>query len=298
MQAEKLTFKNEAEWLKERKQGIGGSDSPIVCGVSRYKGPLDLWAVKRGLVEDQEETEPMEVGKAIEPAIRQLYEKRTGRTVLDQGIHTFVNKQFDYIRASVDGLVANMKDDLPQPWIFEAKNTGYITERELEEDFPIEWEVQCQHEMFCLGLSRASLAVLVRGNKLKWKDLERNDAFIEEMLKKEIAFWDSVVKGVAPEADNRESTARTLSRLYPKDTGQTVQLPQEAIHWDGVRHTAMETIKTAERDKTEAENMIRAMIGDATFGNLPGLGQYTWKWGQRKGYEVKESEFRTLRRKG
>jgi len=275
MQAEKVTFANEAEWLAERQKGIGGSDSPIIMGVSRFQGPLDLWAVKRGLVDGQEETEPMEVGKAIEPAIRQLYEKRTGRTVNHHGIHTFVNNQFDYIRASVDGLF----DMAGLPWIFEAKNTGYITERELEDDFPLEWEVQLQHEMFCLGLSNASLAVLVRGNKLRWRDIERNDEFIEEMLKKEIAFWESVVSGKEPEADDRVSTGRTLAKLYPKDTGHRLSLPTEAVFWDTERQVAIEAIKLAESKKVESENHIKQMMGDATFGNLSGGIEYSWKWG-------------------
>jgi len=297
MQAEKLTFKNKAEWLSERKNGIGGSDSPVILGVSPFKGKLDLWAEKRGLVDGAEETEAMRWGTRLQEAIRQGYEEDTRRAVLDQGIHTFVNKQFDYIRASVDGLIVPLKGQ-NHPWIWEAKSTGYVTERDLADDFPLHWEVQVQHEMFALGLSNASLAVLVRGNKLRWKDMERNDAFIEEMLKREIAFWESVVKGVAPEADDKESTARTLSRLYPKDTGHRLSLPSEAASCDWKRQEAIEAIKDAESQKREAENHIKQMMGDATFGNLPGGIEYSWKWGQRKGYEVKESEFRTLRRKG
>jgi len=297
MQAEKLTFSNKVDWLIERKHGIGGSDAPIILGVSPFKGPLDLWAEKRNLTDPFEETEAMRWGNRLQEAIRMGYEEDTGRRVQEQGIHTFVNKQFDYIRASVDGLIPAF-DVGRHPMVWEAKSTAYISEHELEEDFPVHWEVQVQHEMFALGLSNASLAVLVRGNKLKWKDIERNDAFIEEMLKKEMDFWESVQNGTPPEADARESTARTLSRLYPKDTGHRLSLPSEAASCDWKRQEAIEAIKDAEKQKLDAENHIKQMMGDATFGNLPGGIEYSWKWGQRKGYEVKETEFRTLRRKG
>ena len=31
------------DWLEYRKAGIGGSDASVVCGVSRYKSPVELW---------------------------------------------------------------------------------------------------------------------------------------------------------------------------------------------------------------------------------------------------------------
>ena len=34
------------DWLEYRKQGIGGSDASIVCDISRYKSPVELWLEK------------------------------------------------------------------------------------------------------------------------------------------------------------------------------------------------------------------------------------------------------------
>ena len=31
------------DWLAYRKQGIGGSDAAVVCGISRYRSPVELW---------------------------------------------------------------------------------------------------------------------------------------------------------------------------------------------------------------------------------------------------------------
>jgi predicted phage-related endonuclease len=31
------------DWLEYRKQGLGGSDASVVCGVNRYKSPVELW---------------------------------------------------------------------------------------------------------------------------------------------------------------------------------------------------------------------------------------------------------------
>ena len=34
------------DWLEHRKLGIGGSDASVVCGVSKYKSPVELWMEK------------------------------------------------------------------------------------------------------------------------------------------------------------------------------------------------------------------------------------------------------------
>ena len=40
------------DWLEYRKQGIGGSDAAVACGISRYKSPVELWLEKMGLSEN------------------------------------------------------------------------------------------------------------------------------------------------------------------------------------------------------------------------------------------------------
>ncbi len=34
------------DWLEHRKLGIGGSDASVVCGISRYKSPVEIWMEK------------------------------------------------------------------------------------------------------------------------------------------------------------------------------------------------------------------------------------------------------------
>ena len=41
-------------WLKVRKNGIGGSDASVVCGINRYRSPVELWMDKTGQMPAQE----------------------------------------------------------------------------------------------------------------------------------------------------------------------------------------------------------------------------------------------------
>ena len=53
-----------ADWLELRKQGIGGSDTSVVCGISRYKSPVELWLDKTGQLPPQEAGETAYWGDA------------------------------------------------------------------------------------------------------------------------------------------------------------------------------------------------------------------------------------------
>ena len=42
------------DWLNWRKRGIGGSDASVVCGINRYKSPVELWMEKTDQLPYQE----------------------------------------------------------------------------------------------------------------------------------------------------------------------------------------------------------------------------------------------------
>ena len=71
-----------ADWLEYRKQGIGGSDASVVCGISRYKSPVELWMEKTNQLQAQEAGEAAYWGTQLEPFVRAEFTKRTGIEVI------------------------------------------------------------------------------------------------------------------------------------------------------------------------------------------------------------------------
>ena len=69
------------EWLEYRKRGIGGSDASIVCGISRYKSPVELWMEKTDQLPYQEAGEAAYWGTVLEAVVREEFTKRTGMEV-------------------------------------------------------------------------------------------------------------------------------------------------------------------------------------------------------------------------
>lgn len=68
-------FKDEAEWLNGRMNGIGGSDASAVIGMNPYKSNIDLFEEKIGrrFPEDISGKACVIYGKYAEEPIRELF---------------------------------------------------------------------------------------------------------------------------------------------------------------------------------------------------------------------------------
>ena len=66
------------DWLELRKQGIGGSDASVVCGINKYKSPVELWMNKTGQIPPQEAGEAAYWGTLLESIVRAEFTRRTG----------------------------------------------------------------------------------------------------------------------------------------------------------------------------------------------------------------------------
>ena len=58
------------EWLGWRKKGIGGSDASVVCGINRYRSPIELWMDKTNQIPYQEAGEAAYWGTQLEALVK------------------------------------------------------------------------------------------------------------------------------------------------------------------------------------------------------------------------------------
>jgi len=187
-----------------------------------------------------------------------------------------------------------------EPGVLEVKNVD-VSKGRLWEDTqepPIEYMVQVQHQLMVTGAKWGSIAALVGGNRFMWADIPRDEELIAMIRTLEIEFWNRVLTQDPPPVDGSQSTKELLARLYPKDTGEVIELPVDALEWDAQRLQADAHIKEWKAKKDEAENKLRAALGDATVGLVSGGLSYSLKYQKRRAHQVAESEFRVLRRHG
>ncbi len=292
------------DWLRLRHKGIGSSDAAVIMGASRWSSPLALYLQKREEIQEADlatEREEVEAGVILEPAVAEFYRRRTGRRVeMPQAIlqHDVV----PWLLASPDRFVFSEGAALPAPaagmGVVELKTASIFRADDWEGEPPLAYQIQGQHQMAVTGLAWASFAVLIGGNRFRWCDVVRNDRFIKAMVSKEKEFWDRVLHGDPPPAGSSEADTRALALLYPAESGEeaAIALEPEALKWHLQRDEACATIKEAELLKREAENNLKQMIGDATYGVLPGgNGRYSWKTVNKKEYIVPAGSSRVFR---
>ena len=288
------TFTTREEWLEARKNGIGSTDAAAILGLNRWRSPLAVYAEKIGAVEPYEESEAMIWGRRLQRVILDQYSEETKRPLIPWPENQIaVSEIFPFALASLD---AEASEQGKGSLVVEAKTAGAYTLADWQEEPPLLYQIQVQHQLLVMGYEWASIAVLIGGNKFFWCDLPRNDDFLGILAQKEEAFWQRVETRDPPEVDATESTARALQMLYPKDQGKIVDLPEVAAIWDKNLQDFKQAITKLEGQKREVENAIKASIGEATYGRLPDGSGYCWKHQHKKAFTIKEQDRRVLNR--
>jgi len=288
----------EAEWLAVRRSAIGASEAAMVLGVSPFKGPMELFAEKLEVLERDAETDAMRWGKILEGPLAEHYAAETGRRLHDPGRYTLRrSRAVPFMVATLDREIV-LAGDQPVPAPLEIKTTAGYGSDEWNDEPPVHVLVQVQHQLAVTGWAWASVAVLLGGRTFRWYDVPRHDAFIAKLCEAELEFFAHLRTRTMPRVDGTPGTKAALRALYPKEiSGLVVNLSGEAAEWDTQRLEALAALKVAEAAKEEAENKLRAALGEAEIGVLPNGVTYSYKASERKGYVVEPRVVRTLRRK-
>ena len=295
--------KKPTKFQCERASGIGGSDAPVLCGVSRWRTPFQLWVEKtRALAgefeEEEEESDLLLWGKLMEPQILKQFGKRTGR-IITRSNELIRHPDIEWLIAHLDGL---QKDKKLGQGVVEGKNVSrYVSDR-WEEEVPVEVQIQTQHYLAATDLPYATAVGLVGGHQLIWKDIERNQKFIDALLEKEYEFWMRVLSDNPPTATAGDHKfLNTFMKPVEKKIiifeGVGGDLDVELAHVLGEIEKQKEVMKPLDEEKERIEAELKQMIGDAEEAHTPSGQVYTFKEVVTKEYVRKESRYRRLVRK-
>ncbi len=195
---------DRAEWLAERRKGIGGSDIASVFNVG-YGCARRLFYDKRDVPLDfpREETDAMALGTFLEPWFAEKYAKRSDRHigVLTQG--AMVHPSVPELRVNVDRVIfADPGENSPGSGVLEIKSVGRAMFYKIKrEGLPEDYILQLQHGMLVTGCTWGSFAIGSRDSgELLWWDVDRSEALHQEILIEGPKFWARVENGPAPDA--------------------------------------------------------------------------------------------------
>ena len=261
------------EWLEYRKQGIGGSDAAVVCGISRYKSPVELWMEKTDQMPYQEAGESAYWGTQLEALVRTEFTKRTGIEVRTVN-QILQSEEHPYMLANLDGICEDAEHGICG---FEAKTASAYKAGEWEDTIPDEYQLQIQHYMAVTGYKGFYIAVLIGGNTFRWRFVERDEELITMIIELERDFWNHVQEMTPPSLDGSKATAQFLAERFPDSTPKSqITLPETAAALLEQYDAACQQMEVLTEQKQKAENLLKEMLGCNEIGTI-GDRVITWK---------------------
>lgn len=250
------------EWLDARRAGIGGSDVGAIMGFNQYKSAYQTFLEKTGQYYEEVDNEAVYFGNALEDFVAQEFAKRTGKKVRQLN-KMLVHPEHDFMLANLDRVVVGERA------VLECKTASeYVKDAWEGDEIPASYLCQVHHYLAVTGFEKAYIAVLIGGNKFVWKEIERDEEFIQILIEREKDFWENhVLKDVAPPIDGSDATNELIKKMYPQDDGTAIMLTKDDdVLLDAIDSISRE-IKALEQQKQEYENQLKLKLENATEGH-------------------------------
>lgn len=307
------------EWYEARLEGFGGTDAPVLLGLSRWRTARDVVEEKiRRVIPDAPERLRLRLGRELEPIlIRHAAELARERGLVEPMARlwrpaedrVFTSKADPFVFAHPDGFHGDAMLELKtdafgyEPWGDEEGEPSRVV--------PPMYYAQVQHGLAATGRGRAFLFVLIGLNDRKLYEIPRDDDFIADLIEAESEQWirvewgrrrlandpDAELDDLLPDLDGSAAASAWLKRRYPSDEDEII-LPASAEQEqliaqlrDAVRQTAVD-----ELFEDQLKNRLKDVIGEHA-GISSRLGTITWrksKDGEVVAWEIVADVFRRL----
>lgn len=261
-----LTDKQKAE----REASLGSSDAPIVCGVSPYKSPLELYYQLHGELPryTDEETQAQRIGSKLEPMIAELAAEDLGLKIRRSA--TRRHPKHAFMVANLDFEIVNNPKG---PGVLEIKNRGASKPFDA---LPDDILLQVTQQMAVTNREWGIVAVLFGFGNLRTYEVQRDKEVEEYLIELEARFLLRVQKSEPPDHTWTPETVGMLKKLYPADSGAVIALPeQHALNAEGFLRVKKE-LEAIEEQKAIYEGSLKEAMGVAAQATCPGY-QLSWK---------------------
>ena len=283
------------EWLKKRRCGIGGSDASSILGFNPYRSSMSVYLDKINISKgksiaqnccieseeskeneinyDNKNTYKMDLSNKLKSFVASEFMIKTGKKV--RNINGMLrNDKYPFAIANIDRAVVGEKAFL------ECKVTNSFNKKEWIKTIPIHYKIQMNHYMAVTGASHCYVAVLIGNEELVIHKIERDEDYIEEIMKLEEIFWNNCILGnELPMPDGSSDYSKTLDTLY-KDSKceELILFEAEKIleRYDEV----VKIYKDFEKEKKAIEQYLKLQMKNYEIAYV-GDRKITWKKQER-----------------
>lgn len=259
------------EWLRYRKNGIGGSDAGAVCGLNPYSSPMKVYYDKTSDETGDLDNESMRQGHDLEEYVSRRFCEETGFKVRKaNGI--YYDEERPFMLADADRLIVGQKAGL------ECKTVSpYSAEKWSDGKIPLHYQIQCYHYMSVFRMDTWYIAALILGKDFIIRKLTWDDSVIHNLRQIEESFWkDHVEKRILPQPDGSDVSEKLILETFGKAVPGNV-VPLSGFSEKLVRRKELtELIDKMDTEKKQIEQELKLYIGDAEGAEGEGYS-VSWK---------------------
>lgn len=221
--------KDQDDWLKQRRAGIGGSEVAAIMGESKWQSPRQVWMNKIGMFDDKppQQSEAARWGNLLETTVAKEWSQRNNVPYIHIPV-ILVDDEKPWLMANIDGFTL-ADDELTITGILEIKTTSAYND-DIWSMGPLPFHYLCQTNWYC-GITRVpqyTIVCLVGGQKLYHYTMPADAALFAKEVEAADNFWlENVQKGIEPKA-----TEQDLEAIKEEPTDET--LPALVITDDSV----------------------------------------------------------------
>ena len=245
-------MKNRQEWLRERKNYIGGSEIAAICGLSSFdKTALDVYLSKVNpaiveLTKDDPNYEAAYWGTKQEKIIAERYAEKCN--VIIQKQPTLIrHPKYPFIACNIDRWVGNRE------YILECKTAHFYKMKQWGEqgtdNIPESYLVQVAYYAAICDVPKVDIAVLIGGQDFRIYTYERNKDLEEKLIKIACNFWHNhIEKRIPPKCVNTRDTFN----LFPQSNNKQITAKDEIL-------TKLEELKIAKMSEEQVQKTIEKL---------------------------------------
>ena len=245
------------EWLKYRKQGIGGSDAGAVCGLNPYRSAMEVYLDKTTDEIEMTDNEAMRQGREFEDYVARRFMEASGKKVRRANA-MFCHEKYPFMIADVDRMIAGENAGL------ECKTASpFMADKWKDGQIPIHYQLQCHHYMAVCNADCWYIAVLIYGREFKFYKIERDEEIIRNLIQIECDFWeDHVQKRILPDPDGSKTADSVIAEYYSQSVPQSVPLTgfDEKLRR---RQEILALIDRMDTEKKQIEQELKLYLGEA-----------------------------------